>query len=124
MNYTKYVCLLATMAFALSLSAFAKDAKDTDSGSFTLDSPTEVGTTQLAAGHYKAAWSGPANAVKVDILQHGKTVATAEGQIKDLPNPAPYDAVTVKPMANNSSQKALHEIDFNHRTEALVFGGE
>ncbi len=124
MKHAKYISLLATITFALSLAAFARDAKDAKSGTFTLDSPTQVGTTQLAAGHYKAAWSGPANAVKVNILQHGKTVATTEGQIKNLQNPSPYDAVTVKPMANNSNEKALHEIDFSRRTEALVLGGE
>lgn len=121
MKYAKYIGLLATMAFALSLAAFAKDA---NSGSFTLDGPAQVGTTQLAAGHYKAEWSGPANAVKIDIIQHGKTVATTDGRIKALQNPAPYDAVTVQAMANSSSQKALHEIEFSHRNEALVLGGE
>lgn len=121
MKYARYVGLLATMALALSVAALARDA---NSGSFTLDSPVQVGATQLAAGHYKAEWSGPANAVKVDIMQHGKTVATTEGQIKTLQSPSPYSAVTVKPMANDSNQKALHEIDFNHRSEALVFGGE
>lgn len=121
MKYAKYIGLLATIAFAFSVAAFAKDA---NSGSFTLDAPAEVGTTQLAAGHYKAEWSGPADALKVDIIKHGKTVATTEGRIKTLQSPSPYDAVTVKPMADNSSQKTLQEIDFSNRSQALVFGGE
>jgi hypothetical protein len=121
MKCMKYISLLATMAFALSLTAFAKDAQ---SGNFTLDSPAQVGSTQLPAGNYKAEWSGPANAVRVDILQHGKTVATTEGQIKDLQSPSPYNSVTVKPAANNPQEKAVREIDFNHRTEALQFSGE
>lgn len=121
MKYMKYMGLLATLAFAFSLTAFAKDAK---SGNFTLDSPMQVGSTQLAPGQYKAVWSGPANAVKVVIMQHGKTVATTEGQIKDLQQPSPYSAVMVKPAANNSNQNAISEIDFNHRTEALVLSGE
>lgn len=121
MKYMKYISLLATMAFALSLTAFAKD---TDSGKFTLDSPAQVGSAQLAPGTYKAEWSGPANAVKVDIMHHGKTVATTEGHIKNLQRPSPYNAVTVMPMANNPQQKAVREIDFNNRTEALQFSGE
>jgi hypothetical protein len=115
----KYITLLATLAFAFSLTAFAKDAQ---SGNFTLDSPTQVGSTQLAPGQYKAEWSGPANALKIDITQHGKTVVTTQGQIKDLQRPSPYNAVMVRP--NNSNQNALSEIDFNHKTEALVFSGE
>jgi hypothetical protein len=121
MKYMRYISLLATVAFALSLTAFAKDNQ---SGNFTLDSPTQVGTTTLPPGNYKVEWSGPASTVKIDILQHGKTVATTEGQIKDLQQPSPYNAVMVKPTTNNSNQKALDEIDFNHRSEALVFSGE
>ena len=121
MKYMKYISLLATMAFALSLTAFAKDAQ---SGNFTLDSPVQIGSTQLAAGNYKAEWSGPSNAVKIDIIRKGKTVATTQGQIKDLQQPSPYSAVTVKPAGNNSNAKTLDEIDFNHRSQALVFSGE
>lgn len=117
----KYLGLLATMAFVLSLTAFAKD---TQSGKFTLDSPTQVGSTQLSPGTYKAEWSGPANAVKVDIMHHGKTVATTEGQIKDLQRPSRYNAVTVVPMTNNPQEKEVREIDFSNRSEALQFSGE
>jgi hypothetical protein len=121
MKYMKYISLLATLAFALSLTAFAKDNQ---SGKFTLDNPAQVGSTRLPAGNYTAEWSGPANAVKIDIMHHGKTVATTEGQIKDLQRPSPYNAVMVDPVANNPSQKAIREIDFNHRTEALQLSGE
>lgn len=117
----KYISLLATVAFALSLTALAKDVQ---SGNFTLNSPAQVGSTQLAPGQYKAEWSGPADAVKIEIMQHGRTVAMTEGQIKDLQRPAPYSAVMVKPAANNSNEKALSEIDFSHRSEALVLSGE
>jgi hypothetical protein len=119
MKYAQYLGLSGIMAFALSISAFAKD---THSGSFTLDDSAQVGATQLAPGKYKAEWSGPANALKIDILHNGKTVATTEGRIKDLQRPSPYDAVLVKPAANNA--KALNEIDFNNRSEALILGGE
>jgi hypothetical protein len=121
MKYTKYISLLAAMAFALSLTAFAKDA---ESGKFTLDNPVQIGSTQLAPGNYKVEWSGPSDAVKVDIIQKGKTVATTQGRIKSLQQPSPYSAVTVKPLASDSNAKTLDEIDFSHRSEALVFGGE
>lgn len=119
MKYVQYFGLLGIMAFALALSSFAKDVH---SGSFTLDDSAQVGPTQLAPGQYKAQWSGPADALKIEILHHGMTVATTEGKIKDLQRPSPYDAVLVKPADNNA--KALSEIDFNNRSEALILGGE
>jgi hypothetical protein len=121
MGYMKYISLSALIAFMLSVTAFAKNA---DSGTFTLDNTVQVGSTQLAPGNYKAEWSGPANAVKVEISQRGKTVATTEGRIKSLQQPSPYSAVIVKQAPDNSNQKAISEIDFNHRSEALVIGGE
>jgi hypothetical protein len=42
-----------------------------------------AGSTELAPGHYKAEWSGPADGVKIEIFENGKTVAT--GQVKHLP---------------------------------------
>lgn len=119
MKYANYIAAVAIMAFGLSLSAVAKDK---DSGNFTVDDTVQIGSTQLAPGNYKAEWSGPANALKIDILHNGKPVATTAGKLKDLQRPAPYSAVLVKPTAQ--SQKTLSEIDFNHRNEALILGGE
>ena len=121
MTFRQSLASVAVMALAFSLSAFAKD-KDSHSGKFTLSDTVQVGSTELAPGDYKAEWSGPANALKVDIMQHGKTVATSEGQIKDLQRPAPYNAVIMKPLANDT--KTIGEIDFDNRAEAIVLGGE
>lgn len=119
MKFAQSLATFAIVATALSLTAYAKD---NHSGKFTLAETAQVGSTELAPGDYKAEWSGPADAVKVDIKKNGKTVATVEGKIKDLAQPSPYDAVTTKTLANDA--KALDEIDFNNRKEALVLGGE
>ena len=111
--------LLAVMAFALSLAAFAAD---THSANFTLNDTVQLGSTQLTPGDYKAQWSGSADSLKVEILRHGKTVATADAKILNMNHPSPYSAVTLKPTANNG--KTLDQIQFNNRTEALVFTGE
>ncbi len=84
MKFLQYSALFAIVAFALSISAFAKD---NHSGKFTLSDPVQIGSMQLAPGAYKAEWTGPANDVKVDIIRHGKTVATTEGKIQELPKP-------------------------------------
>jgi hypothetical protein len=103
----------------LSLSAFAKDSH---SGKFTLSNTVQVGSTQLRPGEYKVEWNGPANNVKIEILQNGKTVATTDGQIKNLQQRAPYDAVLTRTAQDNT--ETLDEIDFGNRSEALVLGGE
>ena len=119
MKVVQYFASFTVIAVVLSVGAFAKDSH---SGNFTLADTVQVGSTQLAPGNYKAEWDGPANDVKINIMRHGKTIATTEGQIKNLQQPAPYDAVAIKTLQNNT--KALDEIEFNNRSEALVLAGE
>jgi len=119
MKVGQYFAVLAMMAFVLSAGAFAKDSH---SGNFILSDTVQVGSTQLAPGAYKAEWNGPANDVKINIMQNGKTVATTEGKIQTLQQPAPYDAVTTRTTDNNTKQ--LDEIEFGRHSEALVLGGE
>lgn len=118
MRALKYLAVLSAFALTLSMSAFAKDA---NSGKFDLDQSAKVGSKVLQPGHYEAQWTGPSNALKVNILQHGKTVATAEGSIKQLPSKSPYNSVSMKTQSNNT--KRIDEIDFNNRSEALVIHG-
>lgn len=106
---TSSLAVAALLVF--SVSAFAKD---NHSGSFDLSDTARIGSSQLAPGHYTAQWTGPANDVKINILKGNHTVATAEGHMKDLSKPAPYSAVVM-----DENTKAVNEIDFGNRTEAL-----
>ena len=109
---------LATLTVALTTVTFAASKNQ---GNFTLFDPAQVGSTELRPGDYKAQWQEEAGgAVKVEILQDGKAVATAEGKLKDLPGPAPYSAVVLKSVSDNT--KEIDEIDFSKRNQALVFG--
>ena len=109
---------LATLTVALTTVTFAASKNQ---GNFTLFDTARVGSTELRPGDYKAQWEEEAGgAVKVEIRQNGKTVATAEGKLKDLPGPAPYTAVVTKTLGDNA--KEVDEIDFNKRNQALVFG--
>jgi hypothetical protein len=119
MKSAKFLASVAIAAFALSLGAFAKD---NNSGNFTVSDSVQVGATELAPGDYKAEWTGPANDVKVAITQHGKTVATTEGKLTTLQQPARYSAVLTKQTNNNTLK--LDEIEFNNRSEALQLNGE
>jgi hypothetical protein len=99
-------------------SAFARDM---NSGSLELTEPTYVGSTVLKPGHYKVEWTGPESGLKVAITQHGKTVATADATLKQLPKKSASDAITLE---NTQDQtKRLNEIDFSNRTEALMLSG-
>ena len=118
MQSLKHLGLLLSIALLLSLGAFAKNE---NSGSFDLAQTAEVGSTVLQPGHYKAEWTGPESAVKVSILRDGKTVATTEGTIKQLPSKAQNSSVTIRTLPDNSAR--VDEIDFNNRTEALLLSG-
>ena len=119
MKLIRYVASFAVLALLFSLSVFAKDSH---SANFTLSDSVQVGSTQLAPGNYKAEWSGPADNLTVNIVSHGKTVATTRGKMRDLQKPSPYDAVIMKTAQNNT--KELGELEFGKRNEALVFSGE
>jgi hypothetical protein len=96
-------------------------AKDKNQANFQLTETVQVGSTQLQPGNYKAEWkSQSGNNIQIEIIQHGKTVATTQGTLKDLSTPAANTAITTKPNAANSKQ--LEEIDFSGHEQALVFG--
>ncbi len=118
MKSLKYIAILAAVAIACSLGAFAKNS---NSGSFDLSNTAKVGSTVLHPGHYKAEWTGSEQALQISILQNGKTVATAHGQLKQLPEKAPYTAVDMKTLNNKSQQ--VKEIDFTNRDKALMISG-
>jgi len=111
---------VAVLAIGMCGVSFAAQKNE---GKFTLTEPATVGSTDLRPGDYKAQWTTQnGNDVKVEIVQHGKVIATTQGQLKTLQSPAPYDAVVTKPTSNNAI--TIDEIDFNNKTQALVLGGE
>jgi hypothetical protein len=119
MKVMRYIsCLIFAAVMTLSVSAFAKTK---DSGKFRLEAPARVGNTQLQPGEYEAKWSGPADALKIEIVKDGKVVATTSGQIKNLDRPSPYNDVATKTLPDQTQQ--LNEIDFSNQKQALVVGG-
>lgn len=121
MKSLKILSSVSAVALILCVAAFAKDTKVKKSGSFDLDEPAQIGSTLLQPGHYKAEWTGPDNALQVSILENGKTVATTQATMKQLPSRASANQVILKTVENNSKQ--IEEIDFNNRTEALTLAG-
>jgi hypothetical protein len=118
MKFVSSTISILALALLLSAAAFAKDK---DSGSFDLQQRTKVGSTELQPGHYKANWKPVSGTnVEVNILAHGKTVATTQGQIKELPKTSTQDAVIIDSPSNGERQAV--EIDFRGLNHALVFG--
>src|SRR6201997_3191424 len=118
MQSIRFFAVFSVVALALSLPALAKDS---NSGGFDLTQAVQVGSTVLQPGHYKAEWTGPNTALQISILRDGRTAATPQGTLKNLPPRAPYSSVTVHNQDDHTTR--VDEIDFNHRTEALVLAG-
>ena len=119
MKFETSLASFAVLGLVLSASAFARDNQ---SGKFTLTDTAKVGNTELQPGDYKAQWSGPADNLQISIIQHGQTVATAQGKLKNLDRPAPYTAVSERTLADQT--KSVDEIEFDHSKAALIVGGE
>jgi len=118
MRSIKYCASIVALMMGLSLGTLAKDM---NSGKFDLAEPAQIGATTLQPGHYKAEWTGSNNALNVTILSHGKTVATAHGHLKEMPQKSPFNAVESHPGQRNTQQ--VDEIDFDNSSEALVLAG-
>ena len=116
MKFAKYFLLLAGVALLLPLSAMAKD--NGNSGKFTISENVKVGATQLKPGDYKVEWDGSGDNVQVKIIQGKNTVATAPAKLVNHDAPAPYNAVILNEASGGG--KAISEIDFGKRKEALV----
>jgi len=118
MKFAKYLLLLAGVALLLPLSAMAKDNGSNNSGKFTVAENVKVGSTELKPGNYKVEWDGSGDSVQVKIMQGKNTVATTSGKLVSHDNPAPYNAVILNDASGGG--KAISEIDFGKRKEALV----
>jgi hypothetical protein len=115
MRLAGFSALLCAFAIVLSTGAFAKAKNE---GSFDLSQAATVGATQLQPGHYKVEWTGTSGTVNVDIMQNGKTIATAQGTLKELGSRPAYDSVTLK--ANTDHHNRIEEIDFHNQKDALI----
>ena len=118
MKYPKYFAVVALFCLITTAGLFA-DSKSKDSGNLNLANSVQVGSTQVAPGDYKVEWNGTGDNVQVSILKGKNVVATTEGKLVELPKKADNNSVTTKALDNNA--RALMEIQFDNRTESLVF---
>lgn len=116
MRFLKYLALLSTLALFLPFSALAKNSNE---HSINVPDRVKVGNTQLKPGTYRVEWLGNGPAVQVKFLEHGRTVASTQATLKTHDSQVFQDDIVTGPA--NSNMQALHEIDFAHEKEALIF---
>jgi hypothetical protein len=95
-------------------------ASSKDQAKIHIVDPVQVGSSHLQPGSYEVQWSGNGPAVQVNFLQHHQVLASTQGKIIDHRTKSPYNDVVIEPVAGNSQQKTIQEIDFNNRKEALL----
>ncbi len=115
MKQIKYIAVLCALALLTSLGALARDKNQR---TVEILDPVQVGQTQLQPGTYKVEWQGTGPQVQVNFTRSGKTVATVPGTLKTGTNVPQDDIVTETSSANT---KTLHEIDFHHNNESVIF---
>jgi len=118
MKYPKYLAVIAVFCLITTAGVFA-DSKSKDSGKLNLSDSVQVGSTQVAPGDYKVEWNGTGDNVKINILKGRNVVATTEGKLVELPKKAENNSVTIRNLDNNT--RAIMEIQFDNRTQSLVF---
>jgi len=118
MKYSKYLTVIAVFCLITTAGLFA-DSKSKDRGNLNLASPVQIGSTQVSPGDYKVEWSGTGDNVQVNILKGKNVVATTEGKLVELSKKAENNSVTTRALDNDT--RALVEIQFDNRTESLVF---
>ena len=74
------VCLFAACALAADQSVL-------------ISSKTTFNGHPVMPGEYKVSYQVKGSAVDVKLIQAGKTIATATGQLVETKDPSPYDSV-------------------------------
>lgn len=87
--------------------------------SFALNASVTVNSTMLAPGRYEVSWRGPGPATQLQILENGKTVASASVRIVQLYAKSPDDATTTR--ANSDGSLSLDTVRFAGESFALFF---
>jgi len=106
---------LAILAAVFCVGAFAASK----SMSVDILSPAQVNGTMLQPGHYKVELKEAGASTEVSFKLNGKQVATATGQVKQLPSASQ----TTKVITDNAGGKpTIAEIDFGGTTTGVTFG--
>jgi hypothetical protein len=99
----------------MSIGAFA----GSKSGNLELMRDVQLNGTTIPAGEYTVKYDANASTCRVKVIKEGKTVATAEGELKQLASKPQRDQVVLQ--NDTGGLPALSEIDFHNSTTAITF---
>src|SRR5271167_1909014 len=114
---TRMLARIALLVFAvtMSLSAFAGSKPE----SLTLLHDAQLNGTTIPAGDYTVKYDANGSTCLVKVMKGGKTVATANGELKQLASKPQHDQVVLQ--NDTAGTPALSEIDFSGSKTAITF---
>jgi hypothetical protein len=114
---TRMLARVALLVFAvtMSLSAFAGSKSET----ISLLHDVQLNGTTIHAGEYTVKYDANGSTCLVKVIKDGKTVATANGELKQLANKPERNQVVLE---NTGEMPTVSEMDFSNTTTAITFG--
>ena len=113
---TRMLARVALLVFAVtvSLSAFAGSKSE----SITLLHDVQLNGTTIPAGDYTVKYDANGSTCLVKVIKGSKTVATANGELKQLANKPEHNQVVLD---DTGRLPAVSEMDFSNSTTAITF---
>jgi hypothetical protein len=114
---TRMLARVALFVFAvtMSISAFAGSKSE----SLTLIHDVQLNGTTIPAGDYTVKYDTNGSTCLVKVMKGGKTVATANGELKQLASKPDHDQVVVQ--NDTGGVPTLSEMDFSNSKTAITF---
>ncbi len=114
---TRMLARIALLVFAvtMSISAFAGSKSE----SLTLLHDAQLNGTTIPAGEYTVKYDANGSTCLVKVIKGNKTVATANGELKQLANKPERDQVILQDAS--TGLPAVSEMDFHNSTTAITF---
>ena len=105
---------LLVIAVTMSISAFAGSKSET----LTLLHDVQLNGTTIPAGEYTVKYDANGSTCQVKVMKGGKTVATANGELKQLADKPRHDQVL---LGGNGGVPVVNEMDFSDSKTAITF---
>ena len=106
---------LFVFAVTMSISAFAGSKSE----SVTLLHDAQLNGTTIPAGEYTVKYDANGSTCLVKVMKGNKTVATANGELKQLSSKPQHDQILLR--NDTGSLPAVSEMDFSNSKTAITF---
>jgi len=113
---TRMLARVALLGFAITMSLSA--IAGSKSEDITLLHDAQLNGTTIPAGDYTVKFDANGSTCLVKVMRGNKTVATANGEVKQLANKPEHNQVRLDA---TDGLPALTEMDFSNTTTAITF---